>query len=81
MSYNLKYKKSGAIFWKILKGVKGDGFIDESSNGRSSNSARFFILLDESRVEIPSEDHIFKFSKERHFLILDQVKKDTGQVN
>ncbi len=93
MTYTVYYKKTNGIFWRKLKQVKGDGMIDESSGfmstvpgsnlpmftPRTQNSGRWFILFDESRVEIPTENMIFKFSKDRHYLIKEQMSKEAHQ--
>lgn len=93
MTYTVYYKKTNSIFWTKLKKVKGDGMIDETSgflsqvpntqiasfNQRTHNTGRWFILADETRVEIPSDNMIFRFSKERHYLIKDNMQKESGQ--
>ena len=55
--YTVKYKKAHWLFWKTLKNVQADGHIPNLPT-------RYFILKDDSRVEIPI-DFMFKFSKER----------------
>lgn len=70
ITYTVKYKKN--IFWKTIKKVKGDGILE---NGMS----RFFILEDESRIEIPCNSTIFKFSKERFYMIKDRMGNESGQ--
>lgn len=93
MTYTVYYKNINDLFWKKLKNVKGDGMIDETSGFmgsvpgsnlptfmlRTHNSGRWFILSDESRIEIPSDSVIFKFSKERHYLIKEQMSKEAHQ--
>jgi hypothetical protein len=56
MSYNVKYKKG--FFWKKLKNVIGDGYVE-------NRDIRFFMLEDLTRVEIPAKQTLFVFSKER----------------
>lgn len=68
MTYTVYYKK---IIWHKLKKVKGDGIVE---NGQ----ARFFILEDETRIEIPVK-YIFKFEKERFYLIKDRMSNEIGQ--
>jgi hypothetical protein len=72
MTYEVKYKLSNKFKWNILPKVKGDGFIQESNN-----TYRFFILEDESRVEIPL-GYLFKFGKERFFIIKENMEKESG---
>lgn len=68
--YTVQYKKK--IFWKTIKTVKGDGILE---NGMS----RFFILEDESRIEIPCQNFIFKFSKERFYMIKERMENEARQ--
>ena len=70
--YAVKYKKTNGSFWHKIKKVKGDGIVE---NGIS----RFFILEDESRVEIPCQNTIFKFSKERFYVIKERMSNEAGQ--
>lgn len=58
MDYKVKYKKIGQLWWKTLSHVKGDGFIPD-------NKARYFIMADESRMEIPTENTVFVFDSAR----------------
>lgn len=67
--YTVYYKKR--FLWKKIKKVKGDGIVE---NGQS----RFFILEDETRIEIPCTN-IFKFSKERFYLIKERLDNEAGQ--
>ena len=69
ISYTVKYRLEGSWFWKTMRKVKGDGILDET--------ARWFILEDERRVEIPRSAE-FKFSKERFYSIKEQMEKESG---
>lgn len=75
MNYKVKYKSKNAFFWKVLKNVKGDGVMSDSNY-----PMRYFILADESRIEIPMVDMIFEFSKERHYLIKENMNKEMGKI-
>jgi len=87
MTYTVYYKQTNSLFWKKLKRVKGDGLLDESSgyadtNGfqsRTTNNSRWFILEDETRIEVPVNNVMFKFSKERFMSIKTQMEKESGQ--
>jgi len=70
ITYTVYYKKK--LFWKKLKKVKGDGLTE---NGIS----RFFILEDETRIEIPCQNIMFRFSKERFYLIKERMNQEAGQ--
>lgn len=69
--YSVRYKLSRSFFFKTLKNVKGDGIIPESGN-------RFFILLDETRIEIPRESIVI-FSSDRFIFIRKEMEKEIGQ--
>lgn len=71
MFYNVKYKKINQWFWRTLKNVKGDGVVE-------GLNARYFILLDETRVEIPSSC-VFEFSQRRFDVIKSTMEKEVGQ--
>jgi hypothetical protein len=68
--YSVRFKNN--FFWHKIKKVKGDGFTE---NGTS----RFIILEDETRIEIPCHNIIFKFSKERFYLIKERMSHEAGQ--
>lgn len=86
MLYTVYYKKVNGFFWRKLKRVKGDGFIENGYVPGPNNTAigttkdiRWFILEDETRIEVPAGDNVlFKFSKERHFAIREQMNKEAG---
>lgn len=69
MTYTVKYKRW--FFWRTLKGVRGDGLVE-------NNKARFFVLDDESRVEVPVSA-VFWFSKERYISIKKKMESEAGQ--
>jgi hypothetical protein len=79
MTYTVYYKKINSLFWKSLKRVKGDGMMDEASLNKTTNNCRWFILEDETRIEIPTHDIMFKFSKDRFMMIKTQMEKESGQ--
>ena len=78
MKYSVKYKKIGSIFWKTLKNIVGDGFVFTPNTPPDLNM-RWFILEDESRIEISTPGMIFKFSKERYYVIKKTMEKEAGQ--
>lgn len=71
--YTVKYKLGGSWFWRSIK-VKGDAGQSLIGEGHLS-----LILPDESAVLIPVAGTQFKFSKERHFAILQKMESAAGQ--
>lgn len=70
MTYKVKYKKQNQLFYRTLKKVKGDGITEFSY--------RFFILDDETRIEIPL-GYLFRFGKERFMVIKQNMEQESGQ--
>ena len=75
MLYTVWYKK---FFWRKIKNVKADGFVSIDPQNRIFVSTRFFILSDETRIEIPS-NYQFRFSKERWIAIKKNMEETVGQ--
>lgn len=73
MTYSVRYKNRGALFWTKLKNVKGD-FMPADIPG-----FRVFILDDESRIEVPIEDTEFRFCSKRFLSIKQQMEREAGQ--
>lgn len=76
MTYTVRYKSKGDFFWKTIKKVKGD-LTGSASDGLTG--IRVLILEDETRLEIPSGNTIFEFSKDRFLLIKHNMEKEAGQ--
>lgn len=72
MIYEVKFKKIYWPFWSTLKRVKGDGFVD-------NKEIRFFLLEDESRIEVHCKDMIFKFNEKRFYSIKKKMEIEAGQ--
>ncbi|OQC22915.1 MAG: hypothetical protein BWX71_02240 [Deltaproteobacteria bacterium ADurb.Bin072] len=70
MTYTVRYRIKGKIFWRRLKRVKGDGFVKE-------RNTRYFVLEDETLIHIPDDSEV-QFSKERYFITMDKVRKESG---
>jgi len=67
-NYEVSYKKIGFLRrWYKIKELKGDGLLE---NGL----ARFFILEDNTRIEIPIANIMFKFSKERFYFVKEKME-------
>lgn len=75
MNYQVRYKSKNSLFWKVIKNVKGDGIMTDANY-----QMRYFILSDESRIEVPMIDMIFEFSKERYMIIKENINKEIGKV-
>jgi len=73
--YSVRYRRKNQWFWRTIKNVKGDLLASDLPG-----SPRVFILSDESRVEVPSDDLELRFSKERFIVIKQNMEKDAGQV-
>lgn len=69
--YMVEYRLPGQWCWRTIEQVKGDGIIEH-------NKARYIILEDETRMEIPITAE-FRFSKERFRVILQNMKDESGQ--
>lgn len=72
MKYSVKYKKSGQWFFRTIKNIKGDGICEGGAG------SRFFILEDETRIELPCSCH-FIFSKDRFNFIKAMIESQAGQ--
>ena len=77
ITYDVKYKRPGGIFWKKIKKVKGDGFVPPSE-GCGLYGMRWFVCDDETRIEIPATN-IFVLSRERFLLIKERMENEAGQ--
>ena len=64
--YTVKYKKPSWLFWRTLKNVQADG--------STSGGGRYFILKDNSAVEIPG-NFLLRFSPERYDLVQRNLKE------
>lgn len=71
-TYTVQYKKAGSLFWHTIKNVKGDGYLE-------GQPVRYFILADETRIEVDVRGLVFQFSKGRHFSILERMRAESGQ--
>jgi hypothetical protein len=74
VTYAVKYKKVGGLFSTTVKNVKGD-FIANDVPG----NPRILILDDESRIEVPTQNMVFEFSKDRFILIKQRMEDEAGQ--
>lgn len=75
-TYTVKYKKPGWLFWRKLKGIKGDGILF-GQNGQTV-PVRYFILSDDSRIELPMS-MMFKFDAYRCRAVEEDIRKTAGK--
>lgn len=73
-TYTVSYRKIGAWRWQVLERVKGDGYVQDSARLQ-----RFFILEDETRVEIPVPGVEFEFCRGRYESILATAEAQAAQ--
>lgn len=79
MTYTVFYKKYCSPFWRKIERVEADGvLIDPTSNARFDY--RWFLLEDKSRLEIPMNDVIFRFTPERFIATKKMMDSQAGQV-
>jgi hypothetical protein len=90
MKYVVKFRKRGSLFWKTLSNVKADGIYLNKEEKYDANgnlierkehmtSFRWFILEDETRIEICMEGMEFRFSPERFIAIKKSMETQAGQ--
>lgn len=77
MVYNVKYKHPSWTFWRTLKRVKGDGFC--FTDRGDVVQSRYFILEDNSRIEIPVT-MLFVMEPNRFNMIREEINRKTGKV-
>ncbi len=77
-SYSVQYKTPTGWFWETINGVKGDGIVfQQDGTDITPVPMRYFILLDDSRVEMPMT-MMFKFDQGRFKMIEDNIRKESG---
>jgi len=87
MNYTVRYKKIGGLFWSKIKNVKGDGFVEvaeRDSSGKpvvtKSINVRWFMLDDETRIEVPAQNAVFEFDNNRWLSIKKAMEAEAGQT-
>jgi hypothetical protein len=75
-AYSVEYKPPCGYFWSTIENVKGDGIMF-GQNGQVV-PVRYFILIDESRVEIPMT-MMFKFDNGRFKAIEASIRRESGR--
>jgi len=78
--YSVKIRKPGSIFSRTFRNVKGDGLIwfEDRNRNQQAIQARYLILEDGRRIEIPF-NVVIEFSKEREDVIRENMSKVAGQ--
>lgn len=73
LTYKVRYKSPGQWFWRTIKNVIGDAI--------EPGQFRWF-LLEDGRMIYVSLDAEVEFSTDRHKVISNSIKKESGgQVN
>lgn len=75
-TYSVEYKQPGAWFWHELSNVKADGIMWGES--KQVVPVRYFILTDDSRIELPMT-LIIRFDPGRCRAIEEDIRRQTGR--
>jgi hypothetical protein len=80
MLYEVSYKKPGAMFWKKIKNVEGDLLLADDRPGGSNQPlpVRVIILADKTRIELPMNGVILRFSPARFMDSMKRAEAETG---
>lgn len=78
--YAVSYKKPGALFWRKIKNVIGDGtyYFEDRNRDQKPMPLRWIQLSDQTRIELPMTV-LMKFSPARFEEIREQMSKEAGQ--
>ncbi len=71
--YSCRYRKEGQIFWRKIKNVVGDGIVQESPG------VRYFIQVDQTRIEIGMDGAEIRFSPDRFHFIQKKMESEAKQ--
>lgn len=72
--YRVRYKRAGQMFFRSFKNVKGDGILFGSRQD-GLVPARYFILSDNTRIEMPVTQYVFVFGPDRLKAIEEDFKR------
>ena len=78
ITYTVRYKKLGWWFWRKLRNVEADGYVFIQQAG--TFNIRYFLLADKTRVEIPTQDVLFQFDKDRFNASKENLNRETGRA-
>jgi len=67
MDYSVRFREVSTDHWHDIDGVIADGFLDD-------HAIRYFILSDNTRVEISVSRMIFQFSPGRQKVIAANIR-------
>jgi len=85
VTYEVAWRRVGALRWRRLSNVKGDGFVADNQHFAEDRTLgaifemRYFIQVDETRTEISTRGVEFRFSKERFLRITELMSQAAGQ--
>ena len=72
MLYKVKYRRIGSWRWRTLRNVEADFTL-------AGDTLRVFVTKDGARTEVSIPGVEFWFSKERHALIQEKLKREKGE--
>lgn len=76
MTYSVKYRKIGSIFWRKIQNIKGDGICVDPKNNMIPY--RFFITEREERIEVSMHGMEFFFNSDRFLKTKTEMEKEVG---
>jgi hypothetical protein len=74
ITYTVRYRRQGQVFWRKLRNIAGD-----SIQSDLPTPTRILFFKDNSRLEIPLTGTEFWFSKGRFDLIVKRMSDEAGQ--
>lgn len=74
MTYTVKYRRIGRLFWKSIKNVVKDGY----AQNHGSEILYVVTLKDGTVIEIPAKEYIFKVSSEKWKKTKSEMEKEAG---
>ena len=73
LTFSVRYKKPGSLFWRKIDNITTDGITEGAQS-------RFFVLKDQTRIELPVSCH-FIFGSERADLIEYLRREEKNKIN
>ena len=73
LTFSVRYKKPGSLFWRKIDNITTDGITEGAQS-------RFLVLKDQTRIELPVSCH-FIFGSERADLIEYLRREEKNKIN